>query len=339
MTTYNRLKLIIPEDQALANKALQAGLEQVKTIFNLTLPNLTSATVGLETTQGLSIIDALTEPLPANVYVYFTNTFATGSGPDGILLLTDVIGTPTGWIDNDALSNVTGILNTMTTEGDFNTLTNPSTGVYTIMENTIAGNYTIEVTPPDPGPPPTPGSYLTTIPSGLPGAGSYTGDSIDASIQSAFDGDGISTGLTAAYLSAVNAIVAANSAQVTATTTEFNSMCEQILRENTNLAAAGIVFADLPADQQPWSLVYNLPSDGLDTVEGGSAYVLQSLAVQSTQGGQAIIATMRQARNQQRLGNVGIDTDILLSSERPEPQAPLSTGEYSATDAAAQKII
>ena len=45
----------------LANKALQAGLEQVKTIFNLTLPNLTSATVGLETTQGLSIIDALTK--------------------------------------------------------------------------------------------------------------------------------------------------------------------------------------------------------------------------------------------------------------------------------------
>jgi hypothetical protein len=38
MSTYSQLRQIIPPDQALASKALQAGLQQVKNIFDTELP-------------------------------------------------------------------------------------------------------------------------------------------------------------------------------------------------------------------------------------------------------------------------------------------------------------
>lgn len=331
MSTYNQLRQIIPADQALSNKALQAAFEQIKTIFDSSLPLVARATAGLESNVGLNLINALTEPLPANVVAYFTSTFATGTGEDGLFLLTDFIGTPTGWVHTEALANTTSILNAMTAAGAFNTLTNPTTGVYTVMATTASGAYTV-CTEVDPGPPPVI-SCTTTIPGGLPGAGSYTASSASASIQLAF-----TNGLTPAMISAVNTIVSNYSADVAQTTTNFNNMSTQIVNENTNLALAGVVLADLVVGQQPFSLVTGLPSDGRDTTEGGAAYVIQSLAT-NTQGGQAIISTMREARNQDRLSAAGITTDIIVSDELAEPQADLGTGQYTVAQATSQKII
>jgi hypothetical protein len=326
MSTYDQLKKIIPPDQALASKALQAGLEQIKTIFNTTLPIMANATVSMETVKGLSAIENLTSPLPANVIAFYETQFYNGSGPNGTLLLTDVIGTPTGCVMNVSLSTVTSTLTNMTVNGNFATLTNPSTGVYTVMAATAAGTYTF-----DDGF----GNFITTIPSGLPGAGSYgPANTANATIEDAFN-----SGLNPAMISLVGVIVATTPDQVANTTTAFNNICSQINTENLNLALAGVVFANLVADETPWSLVYNLNSDGLDTSEGGSAYVLESLANVSTQGGQAIVATMRQARNQQRLDSAGIGTEITVSSVGVEPQANLTTGTYSVSQAAALKII
>jgi len=329
MTTYNQLKQIIPADQALSNKALQAAFEQIKTIFNSTLPLVATATTTLESNVGLNLINALTEPLPANVIAYFTSTFATGTGEDGLFLLTDFIGTPTGWVHNEALANTTAVLNSMTAAGAFTTLTDPTTGVYTVMATTISGAYTTQTS----FAPPT-DEWTTTIPGGLPGAGSYTGASASASIQAAF-----TSGLTPAMVSAVATIVSTYSTDVAQTTTNFNNMSTQLVNENTNLALAGVVFADLIAGQQPFSLVTGLPSDGRDTTEGGAAYVMQSLANTSSIGGQAIISTMREARNQDRLGAAGISTDIIVSDELAEPQANLGTSQYTVAQATSQKII
>jgi hypothetical protein len=331
MSTYNQLRQIIPADQALANKALQAAFEQIKTIFDSSLPLVASATAGLESNVGLNLINALTEPLPANVIAYFTSTFATGTGEDGLFLLTDFIGTPTGWVHTESLANTTSILNAMTSAGAFTTLTDPTTGVYTVMATTASGAYTVCSTV-DPGPPIVL-SCTTTIPGGLPGAGSYTAGSASASIQLAF-----TNGLTPAMISAVNTIISNYTADVAQTTTNFNNMSTQIVNENTNLALAGVVLDDLVVGQQPFSLVTGLPSDGRDTTEGGAAYVMQSLAT-NTQGGQAIISTMREARNQDRLSAAGIATDIIVSDELAEPQADLGTGQYTVTQAISQKII
>ncbi len=328
MSTYDQLRRIIPPDQALASKALQAGLEQVKTIFDTTLPVLSGAVVAMETTKGLTAVEGLSRPLPANVIAYYTTQFYNGSGPNGTLLLTDLIGTPTGYVMNASLSSVTSTLNEMTIEGDFATLTNPSTGVYTVMETTAAGTYTSED-------PMSPGDWYTTIPMGLPGAGTYgPANTANGSIATAF-----TSGLNPAMISVVGTIVAANPAQVATTNSAFANICIQITTENTNLALANVDFGNLPANQPPWSLVYGLNSDALDTREGGSAFVLESLSNISTQGGQAILASMREARNQARLGTAGIGTDIIVSNQTVEPQANLSTGTYTVSQAAAQKII
>jgi len=179
MTTYNQLKKIIPADQALANKALQAGLEQIKNIFDATLPSLAGTTVELESNVDLDAINNLTTPLPANVVAYFTTTLATGSGVDGLLLLTDVLGSITGVNISQPLSNTVATLNTMTSEGDLAALTNGTTGVYTVMESTAAGAYTA-VDPSDPS------IFVTIIPPGLPGTGTYTANTSTASIANAF---------------------------------------------------------------------------------------------------------------------------------------------------------
>jgi hypothetical protein len=325
MTTYNQLRRIIPPDQALANKGMQAGLEQVKNIFDTALPTLAAATEGLESNTDLPAINALTQPLPANVTAYYTQTLATGSGVDGLLLLTDVIGSCAGYNISEPLSNTTVILNTMTSEGDFVSLTNGTTGVYTVMENTAAGTYTV-----DDGM----GDFTTTIPPGLPGAGVYIANTAGGSISSAF-----TSGLNPAMVSTVNSIVAANPSQVANTTASFNIICNQLLTEQINLARADIQFANLLPNTVPWSLVYNLASDGLDVVEGGAAYVLQSVANVATQGGQAMISTMREARNQVRLNSAGMQTDILISDEYPEPAADLGTAQYTVSQAVSQKII
>jgi hypothetical protein len=327
MSTYSQLRQIIPPDQALANKGLQASLEQIKNIFDATLPALAAATEGLESNVGLDDINALTEPVPANVTAYFTTTLATGTGVQGLLLLTDVIGSIAGYNITGELTNTTVTLNSMTSGGDFNSLTNISTGVYTIMETTIAGTYTTED-------PITPGDWTTVIPLGLPGAGSYYGNSAGNSIANAF-----SSGLNPAMQSTVGTIVAANPTDTANTTAYFNIVCNQLQTQNTNLALAGVEFANLIAGQQPWGLVYNLAVNGLDVVEGSAAYVLQSVANTNTQGGQAIISTMREARNQERLSTAGIQTDITISDQYPEPEADLGDTQYNVSQASAQKII
>jgi hypothetical protein len=331
MSTYSQLRQVIPPDQALANKGLQAGLEQVKNIFDATLPTLAGATEGLESNVGLDDINTLTEPLPANVVAYFTSTLATGSGPQGLLLLTDVIGSIAGYNITDELTNTTVTLNSMTSDGDFNSLTNITNGVYTIMENCIAGDYTYGNTDPETGNT----TYTVVIPPSLPGAGTYG----PANTASEAESSAFSSGLNPAMVSTVGTIVAANPSQTANTTAYFNIISNQLVTQQTNLALADVSFANLLAGQQAWSLVYNLASIGLDVVEGGGAYVIQSVANTDTQGGQAMISTMREARNQARLNTAGMQTDIIISDQYPEPEANLGDTQYTATQAASQKII
>jgi len=85
--------------------------------------------------------------------------------------------------------------------------------------------------------------------------------------------------------------------------------------------------------------VYSLGPNGLDVAEGGAAYVLQSVADTNTQGGQAMISTMREARNQARLNTAGMQTDIIISDQYPEPEADLGDTQYTVSQAAGQKII
>jgi hypothetical protein len=244
--------------------------------------------------------------------------------------LTDIIGPPTGIVINDTLTNTIAVLNSMTAANAFVGLTNSINGVYTVMANTSAGNYTVQTSfnPPDPD------EWTTTIPFGLPGAGIYVANTAPESIQLAF-----TDGLIPAMISEVGNIITAYPTQTTQLNSNWANISLQIINSDQNLILAGVNFANLQPNLQPTGLVFGLPDYGLDTVEGGAAFVMESLAQTSTIGGQAIVSTMREARNQVRLATAGIETDIIVSDVIVEPQATLSSGEYTASEAASQKII
>jgi hypothetical protein len=199
------------------------------------------------------------------------------------------------------------------------------------MANTVAGDYTTssEI---DPGPPPV-FNFTVTVPAGLPGAGTYGPFSSEsAAISAAF------VNLNANMIANVNTIVSSNSTLVGYTNTNWNAISAQINNVNINLALSNVDFANLVPNTLPTSLATSLTDYGLDTTEGGAAFVLESLAT-DTQGGQAIVSTMREARNQERLSAAGIETNIIISDEVAEPQAQLSNGQYTAGEAESQKII
>ena len=314
-TTYSQLKKIIPPDWALANKALQAGFEQIKSVFNSSLPALAIAVTGLESNRGLNLINTLSSPLPTSVSDFYKNSYASGTGTDGTLLLADVIGSAGGWVVNGNLSSASSTLTTLTSAGALVTLTNNTNGLFTVMQNVIDGVY---------------GDIANsiTIPGGLPGAGTYA------------DGNAAFTsGLIPAGYSLIGTIVTNNSSAAANANSNWSNIAAQLLLESTTQSQAQIVFANLIPGTSASSLVNNLTSYGLETAVGGGAWFLESVANTSTLGGQAIISTMREARNQVLLQNAGISTDSIVDDIVVEPQISISAGQYTASEAASQKII
>lgn len=318
--TYSQLRKIIPSDWALANKAIQAGLEQVKSIFNTNLPELSAAVIGLESNRDLDLINALTDPLPTSVTAFYENSFVSGTGLNGTVLLADIIGSAGGWVVTANVSSAANTLSTLTSAGALTTLTNGTNGVYTVMQNAIDGSYNVANT--------------VVIPGGLPGTGTYS------SLDLAFTGPGTpGTGLLPAAYTLINAVIANNSSAVANANAAWSNVAAQISGEYALLTQAGIEFANLIPGQQATGLVDSLASYGLDTEVGGAAWLLESVANTATLGGQAVISTMREARNQVRLQLAGVQTSIIVDDQVPQPQADLSSGQYTAAEAANQKIV
>ena len=335
MSTYDPLRKIIPPDQALANKALEAALQQIKGIFNSNLTAFGTAVSGLESNVNLPLINALTQPLPQDVINWWTTQFVEGTGPNSTLRLVDVIGSPTGWINNDALNSTTNIINTLVTSGALNSLTNGTNGVYTVMENCLNGVYT-EATELSPGPPPV-YDYTVTIPPGFPGAGIYSsGISAEDAQSLAFSSAG---GLNQALQTAVATIIATNSALCTQANANFNAMAGQLARENYNLSLTLLNFATLLPNYDKTSLVTNLPQYALDIQEGGAAYYFASIANVNTIGGQAVISTMRETRNRGLLQSAGIITENSVTDVTVIPIANTGATQYTTAQATAQKVI
>lgn len=121
-TSYERLSVMTNPGLALANKALACSLGQVTNIGRMNLPQLAAAFSAAETNKGLSAIEAQTQPVPANVLDYYKTNMAIGTGVNGTILLTDIIGTPAGTNITQNLSNCVGIINTMYSAGKLNNL-------------------------------------------------------------------------------------------------------------------------------------------------------------------------------------------------------------------------
>ena len=347
MTTLETLKKIIPPDQAVANKALSRSLQQIKDVFNSDLPTLAQAVVNLESNKDLDLINGLTQPLPANVASFYTNTFATGTGPGNTVTVADVIGTASGNTMNSELPVVINTLTAMSNVGAFDSLTGnggtPSSatnGVYTVMQYCLANAYTSV----NPGPPE---EYTIIIPAPLPGQGTY-GPSLSPTtvLDSAF------TNLIAIANSTINSIAAAFPAQANTTNSAYANMATQLEYNVTNCGAAGIDIANLVSNiananvesnsiSTVMGFVSTLHNIGQDVSEGGESQFVQEVSNVSTLSGQAVIASMREGRNIVVLNAVGILLDTQVSDVNTvTPIANnLGNAQYTVAEARANIVL
>ena len=147
-------------------------------------------------------------------------------------------------------------------------------------------------------------------------------------------------GLIPAAYSLIGTIVTNNSSNVTIANNAWSNIANQLVLEHTNQTNAGLVFGNLIAGQRATGLITSLSSYGVDTSEGGASWMLESVANTSTLGGQAIISSLRESRNQVLLQTAGVQTDIVVNGTIPQtPANNLSSGQYTASEAASRKIV
>jgi hypothetical protein len=306
MIALDRLEQIIPADQALAMKSLATSLTQIGGISQLNLQQLSAVVGAQQTTRDLPLVTALTQPVPTSVATYFSSTIATGTGPDGTIVVVDLLGTAAGWISADAFARTVEILATMNTTA--------LQTVYETMLDVVTGVYGDPVTGPV--------DILTG-----PYAGTYT----DAN-------EVFSTVLIPAAQSEISALVVAYPNQVSELNTLWNNVGTQLVRENTLQAAASLNFADLTANQRNsiYGLVYALPTYGLNQQVGGPTQLIEGVADLPTFTGQCIVACLREGRNTQALEQAGIVVSNKIPEDpaEPPPQAQLIPSEYTEAEAA-----
>ena len=318
VASYDRLKQIIPDDQALANKALAMSLAQINGVSNINLPTFSETVANLETTKDLPLVTALQQAVPATVADYYTSTLAVGAGPNGDLRPVDIIGLAAGYQATDAFTRTVEIFATM----NLATLTS----IYQRMNTSLSGGYGDT----EAGP--------LTIPPG-PAAGTYIG-TVNPTPPPAYDPTAISLAMSA-LTSAALAEIASLQSTYPAQTTELNSlwtaMAQQVSTEDTLQALINLNYADLTANDRNsiYGFIYALPDYGTQTQEGGVAWFLENMADLSILGGQAIVASLREGRNGVALNSSGIFTNTKIPSDPipPPAQAELIPSVYTETQA------
>ena len=299
MTALDQLIQMIPQDQAIANKALSVGLLDITGIQKLSLQQFASAVGNVQTTAGLPIVSAQTQAVTPAVANSVLSTTATGSGQNGTLSIVDFMGTAAGY---PAAGVLTGAAATFTTFANLE----PLIGIYGTMANTVNGTFGDPVTGP------------VIIPSG-PAAGTY------ANAEVAF-----TTALIPVSQTEIANQVSANPSQVSSLNSGFTKITNQTALETTNQAKANLDFTQLTANSTSsiYSFVYSLPQYGQDTTKGGMAQFLQGLADMTTLSGEAMIGAMREGQAQLNTTGIGSNAQVPANPATPPPQANLLTAHY-----------
>lgn len=310
MTALDQLTTIIPADQAIANKALSAAMTGITGVNQMSLPQLAQTTSNVQSMFGLPQINAQTAAVPAAAAANVRATVGTGTGQNGTLKITDMLGTAAGTISANAMSSSASTLLTMNTAS--------LKECYDNMYLTVTGAFT-EPASGDPA------QFQVNIPSG-PGAGIY-GPFATANLAI---NDAFTTGLIPAAQSLIASTAAANPTQTATLNKNFNDIIAQLNLEKANQAKANLVFANLTPNctQAVYSFVFSLPSYGQDSTVGGANQFLQAVAVMNNYGGQAIVGTLRQGQTNLGGTGVGSNANVPSNPNPPIPQAPLSKASY-----------
>lgn len=111
--SYERLSAITDPSLALVNKAYACALGQVTNISRMTLPQLSAAFLAVETNKDLPLVEQQTQAVPQAALDYYQASVATGSGVDGTILLTDVLGTAVGTNVTSNLNSCSSLINSL----------------------------------------------------------------------------------------------------------------------------------------------------------------------------------------------------------------------------------
>ena len=305
MIAYDRLSQIVPADQALACKALSVSLQQISGISTLRLPELAAAVTPQQTTFDLPLISALTEAVPAAVANYFSN-LAVGTGSSNSIVVCDLLGTAGGYVSGPAM------INTLSNLTNVNVVSLTST--YSTMANVVDGVYGDPVTGP------------VIIP-----AGPYANTYVDAE-------DAFANALIPGAQSEITTAISSYPSETGNLNTNWTNMAAQLTLEKSLQAQAGINYANLQPNSTSsmYGFIFGLPSYGRDNQVGGVAQLVESVADYTNFTGQAVIASMREGRNQPYLQGIGIATNAPIPADPnpPPPTANLIPSTYTAQQAA-----
>lgn len=138
--SYERLSAMTNPSLALVNKAYACALGQVTNISRMTLPQLSAAFLAAETNKDLPLIEQQTQAVPQATLDYYQASVATGSGVNGTILLTDVLGTAVGTNITSNLNNCVAIIDTMYNAGQLGNLITIYNDIYANTLVSDAGN-------------------------------------------------------------------------------------------------------------------------------------------------------------------------------------------------------
>lgn len=297
----DELGKIIPPDVAVANKAVQVAFQQITGVSNSTLPAVAETVLG-QTQQLWDIQQTYLE----NTVVRNSNAIPTfyraqQNVPVGIDINDTAYWKPT------TLGGVSTMAGLSDIQSQTQALPNNTASFYQSLATGSGPNGTITV---------------SDVLAAAPGYG-YTDRfvSVTSAINALYSA-GLLTNLINTYidmLSAVTdpallalitqannditAIVSADPTTVASINSAWLAMATNLNKEYLLQQQANIVWDDIPANNRTsiMSLIQSLPSFGLDVNLGGSGWFFDQIANTTTQGGQAIVGTMREARNNQRL--------------------------------------
>jgi hypothetical protein len=311
----------LPDDLASANGALALSLGQVKGIQSSSTSSLGTALQSLESLKNLPLLQALTSPMPTDVVEYYTETLNTdtttnialGTGENGELKLSDVIGLVAGYNSAAPLKQNASLFAQVETNGDLLPFTQTK-GVYDTIQEFTAGTFG-------------PVGTTVTITAGYVGAGTYTGATASEAYENAFI-NGI--------IPATKTICEGYSSNTNVQTIIRNSRRwnEQLFREYINQSRIDNQdFAARSSRDATITFAESIPILGQDTSEGGSAELLERVINYNTLGGQALVGLMREARNVERLQQANIVVDTGLSTDGTVTEGTLLNSAYTEEEA------
>jgi len=148
MSGYQQLASIIPPDQALANRALSVSLQQISNITKMQLPCLAKSYSAVETAQDLPLVENQPQPITSESTEYFRTQVATGSGINGTIVTTNVLGTASGTGYVEPLTACVTVMSKLAESGELTELIRIYNNMLTALSgpdpDTVIGDLIVE---------------------------------------------------------------------------------------------------------------------------------------------------------------------------------------------------